>query len=169
MRQPINSAWDTTLPPDTPDASIIMMTASPFASGVARTASHLYRRVAVESQIDSHTDAHRLVAMLFDGLFEAIAQARGAIRSGDIAVKCHALTRAAAIIEEGLRASLDLRNGGPLARDLHQLYAYVTLRLTQANLSSDEATLDECARLMQPLADAWTSIAPVTSSADRVS
>jgi flagellar protein FliS len=34
----------------------------------------------------------------------------------------------------------------------------VSLRLTQANLKSDEAALDECARLMQPLADAWAAI-----------
>jgi len=45
-----------------------------------------------------------------------------------------------------------------LARDLHQLYAYVSLRLTQANLKSDEGALDECLKLMQPLADAWASI-----------
>lgn len=142
-----------------------MMTASPFATRPANPASHMYRQVALESQIGGHADAHRLVGMLFDGLFESIAQARGAIRSGDTAVKCRALSRAAAIVEEGLRAALDLRSGGALARDLHELYAYVTMRLTRANLSSDEAALDECARLMQPLADAWTSIAPLNKPA----
>ncbi len=94
----------------------------------------MYHQVAVESQIGGHAGAHRLVSMLFDGLFESIAQARGAMRSGDVTTKGRALTRAAAIIEEGLRAALDLHNGGVLARDLHELYAYVTLRLTQANL-----------------------------------
>ncbi|MGL6109280.1 MAG: flagellar export chaperone FliS [Rubrivivax sp.] len=141
-----------------------MMTASPFASGSTRAAGHLYRKVAVESQIDGNAGSHRLVAMLFEGLFESIAQARGAIRAGDTATKCRALTRAAAIIEEGLRAALDLRHGGQLARDLHELYAYVTLRLTWANLHSDEAVLDECVNLMQPLADAWASINPDTAT-----
>jgi flagellar secretion chaperone FliS len=153
------------VPPDTPDTTTVMMTASPFTSGRAYPAGRMYRQVAVESQIDGHADAHRLVAMLFDGLFESIAQARGAMRSGDTAGKCRALTRAAAIVEEGLRAALDLRHGGALARDLHELYAYVTLRLTRANLSSDERALDECASLMQPLAEAWASIAPATASA----
>lgn len=135
-----------------------MMTASPFATGTRRAPGQMYRQVAVESQIGGHAGAHRLVSMLFDGLFEAIAQARGAMRSGDVATKGRALTRAAAIIEEGLRAALDLRNGGALARDLHELYAYVSLRLTHANLKSDEAALDECVKLMQPLAEAWASI-----------
>jgi flagellar protein FliS len=142
-----------------------MMTASPFATGPAYRAGHMYHQVAVESQIGGHAGAHRLVSMLFDGLFESIAQARGAMRSGDVTTKGRALTRAAAIIEEGLRAALDLHNGGVLARDLHELYAYVTLRLTQANLKSDEGALDECVRLMQPLAEAWASITPDTTQA----
>ena len=135
-----------------------MMTASPFSASPSRAAGQLYRQVAVGSQIGGVVDSHHLVTLLFDGLFEAIAQARGAIRSRDVAAKGKALTRAAAIVEEGLRAALDLRQGGPLARDLHELYAYVTLRLTQANLRSDEAALDECVRLMQPVAEAWASI-----------
>lgn len=137
-----------------------MMTASPFAASPSRAAGQLYRQVAVGSQLGGVVDSHHLVTLLFDGLFEAIAQGRGAIRSGDVAAKGQALTRAAAIVEEGLCAALDLRQGGPLARDLHELYAYVTMRLTKANLSSDEAALDECVRLMQPVAEAWASIRP---------
>jgi len=135
-----------------------MMTASPFSASPSRATGQLYRQVAVGSHLGSEVDSHHLVTLLFDGLFEAIAQARGAIRNRDVAAKGKALTRAAAIVEEGLRAALDLRQGGPLARDLHELYAYVTLRLTQANLKSDEGALDECVRLMQPVAEAWASI-----------
>ncbi len=42
---------------------------------------------------------------------------------------------------------------------LSALYAYITQRLTQANLHTAAALLDECRDLMQPLRDAWTSIA----------
>ena len=52
------------------------------------------------------------------------------------------------------------RGGGPLAADLADLYAYVTLRLTHANLRNDPQALDECLALMQPLREAWASIAP---------
>jgi flagellar protein FliS len=41
-----------------------------------------------------------------------------------------AIGRAVRIVEEGLRAGLDLRAGGSLARDLHELYGYLTMRLT---------------------------------------
>lgn len=142
-----------------------MFASSPFANGTPRPAARLYRQVAVESQLAGDADAHRLVAMLFDGLFEAIAQARGAMRSGDVATKCDALRRASAIVEEGLRAALDLRGGGSLAQDLSDLYRYVSLRLTTANLRSDEGQLDEVCRLMQPLREAWASIAPAARAA----
>jgi flagellin-specific chaperone FliS len=35
---------------------------------------------------------------------------------------------------QGLRAGLDLKAGGSLARDLDDLYAYLAMRLTLANL-----------------------------------
>ena len=38
----------------------------------------------------------------------------------------------------------------PLAQDLDDLYGYLTMRLTLANLRHDEAILDECQRLMNP-------------------
>ena len=62
--------------------------------------------------------------------------------------------------EEGLRAGLDLNAGGTLARDLDELYTYLTMRLTLAHIRNDEAMLDECQRLIQPLREAWQSIGP---------
>jgi flagellar protein FliS len=82
------------------------------------------------------------------------------MRNGDIATKNRALGKAVRIVEEGLRASLDLNAGGKLARDLHELYGYVALRLTRANLRNDEKALEECAGLLQPLREAWTAIQP---------
>jgi flagellar protein FliS len=100
-----------------------------------RSAGLLYRQVAVESQIGGDADPHRLVEMLFDGVKDAIVQARGAIHAGDPVAK-------------------------GLAQDLHNLYGYVTTRLTQANLKSDEGALDECASLIAPLREAWAQIRP---------
>lgn len=136
---------------------------TPATSGNRRgIASSLYQQVGVETRL---TDAspHQLVAMLFDGWFEAVARARGAMRSGDIAAKGMAIGRAVRILDEGLRAGLDLRSGGRLARDLGDLYAYLTMRLTTANLRNDEAMLDECQRLLRPIHEAWLSIAPVAT------
>jgi flagellar protein FliS len=138
---------------------------SPFSSP-QRHASALYRRVGVETDLAS-ASAHRMVAMLFDGLLECLARASGAIQSGDLAAKGAAIGRAVRIVEEGLKAGLDLREGGRLAADLSDLYAYIELRLTQANLRSDLQALDECRSLVQPLRDAWASIGPEVQAGGR--
>jgi flagellar protein FliS len=137
------------------------MFANTFSGRPSRPAlrSDLYQQVSVETRLTGATP-HQLVAMLFDGWMEAVAQARGAMRNGELAGKGHAIGRAVRIIDEGLRAGLDLQAGGTLARDLHELYGYLTMRLTTANLHNDEAALDECQRLMRPLQEAWAAIAP---------
>ena len=68
--------------------------------------------------------------------------------------------RAIAIVDEGLRGSLDLSHGGELARNLMDLYTYVVTRLTQANAKADSAIVDECQRLVAPVRDAWITIKP---------
>jgi flagellar protein FliS len=134
-----------------------MYASHPFAARSAPSAQ-MYSRVGVETGV-SDASPHKLVAMLFDGFSESIVRAKAALAAGNIELKGAEIGRAVRIVEEGLKASLDL-GAGALAADLADLYAYITLRLTQANLKNDGAALDECRRLMQPLHEAWTSIAP---------
>jgi flagellar protein FliS len=131
-----------------------------------RSSVGAYQQVGVETGI-SGASPHKLVAMLFDGYMAAIADAKGGIRAKDVERKTRAITRAVRIIDEGLRSALNVEAGGQLAADLRDLYAYVSLRLTQANLRSDEAMLDECQTLIEPLRSAWTAIAPQVTTAAR--
>jgi flagellar protein FliS len=129
-----------------------------------RSGASAYHLMGVETGIASATP-HQLVAMLFDAFAESLLQARGAIRSGQIEQRGRCLARASRILNEGLRGGLNLREGGTLAADLNDLYAYVSQRLTQANVRGDEAALNECQQLIQPLREAWASIG---ASADAV-
>ncbi len=127
-------------------------------------ATGLYQTVQVDTGV-ANASPHQLVALLFEGFIGACAQARGAMLAGNLAVKGRAIGRAVRIVEEGLRAGLNLHDGGALARDLHELYGYITLRLTHANLHNDEPAIAECQRLVQPLLEAWKSIGPQAESA----
>ncbi|HET6317862.1 MAG TPA: flagellar export chaperone FliS [Chloroflexota bacterium] len=118
-----------------------------------------YAQVGIETGVHG-ASPHQLVQMLFDGLLESLAQARGAIVAGDLPARGRALRRAIAIVDEGLRGALDLERGGELAGNLQELYGYVVMRLTQAHATSDPALLDECQRLIQPLREAWNAIKP---------
>jgi flagellar protein FliS len=123
-----------------------------------------YRKVGVETGVAA-ASPHELVTMLFDGFNSAIAEARNALARGDVEAKCKALGRALRIVDEGLKAPLDAA-GGSLTEKLSSLYGYVSLRLTQANLSNDDATLEECVRLMEPLRSAWLAIGPAANAAN---
>ena len=137
-----------------------MFTSShPSAFGRARGFANAYAQVGAETSVNA-ASAHQLIALLFDGFVEAVALARGAMRNGLIETKGKAIGRAARIVEEGLQAGLNLEAGGKLAEDLSALYAYVTIRLTIANLRNDETALEECVRLINPLREAWISIGP---------
>ena len=137
-------------------------TAAPINTPTAFT--NAYRQVGVQTGVAS-ASPHQLVQMLLDACQDSLAQARGAIAAGDIPAKGRAIGRAARIVEEGLKACLDLDAGGLLAADLNALYAYIGVRLTHANLSNDVATLEECGRLLEPVRLAWVAIGPQMTAA----
>jgi flagellar protein FliS len=116
-----------------------------------------YHHVGVQTMVSTATP-HALVAMLFDGFVVAVHRARGAMRNQDVEAKCQAISHAVRIIDEGLKSALDAKAGGKLATDLADLYAYICVRLMQGSLRNDEAALEECLSLIQPLREAWAAI-----------
>ena len=125
----------------------------------SRQLASTYARVGVETSVAT-ASPHKLVTLLFDGFADALVLARAGLRDGNIEQKCLALNRATRIIDEGLKAGLNLREGGPLADNLQALYSYVSMRLVYANLHNDLAALEECQRLIEPLREAWAAIRP---------
>lgn len=133
----------------------------------AHNAAHAYADVGVETGAMS-ASPHQLIVMLFDGTHAALKKAEWAIEQEDVALKGQALTKAIDIIESGLRAALDLENGGELAADLDALYEYMTRTLVRANLNSDATLVAEVDALVDTIGSAWKQIGSETlaSAAD---
>jgi flagellar secretion chaperone FliS len=129
---------------------------SMFTSVSSRSAA-AYKRVGLETSIDE-ADPHQLVNMLFDGLIQAVGMARMAMARGDIASKGEQIIKAVRILDEGLKPALNLKQGGEIAANLNDLYAYCVMRLTQANLRNDDAALGDVLRVIEPLAQGWKQI-----------
>ncbi len=129
--------------------------ANPFSN--PHRAAQAYARVGVETGV-AGANPHRLVLMLFDGALKSLSEARGHMQRREIPAKGAALSRAIQIIEEGLSASLNDPEGGGLAEQLKELYAYMTRRIVFANLKSDPRVLEEVATLLRELRGAWDSI-----------
>jgi flagellar protein FliS len=130
-----------------------------FTSVNTRAAS-AYKRVAVETGVQG-ADPHQLVGLLYDALLQSMNQARGAIERGEVEAKGAALGKAVRILEEGLKAGLNLREGGELAHNLKGLYEFSVARLTQANLRNDSAAVAEVVELIEPLSQSWQQIRSV--------
>jgi flagellar secretion chaperone FliS len=136
---------------------------SPFSPRNQRP-SNLYSRIGLETEVHD-ASPHRLIVMLFDGLFDSLAKAEGALAHGQREIKALALSKAVRILDEGLKAGLDVEQGGALAVQLRELYGYASLRLTQANLRDDVAALQEVRTLLTPVREAWSQITPSTAAA----
>lgn len=102
-------------------------------------------------------DSTKLILMLFDGLMESLAAARGHIEHGNTQEKGKALARAGRIVI-GLQGALDFSQGGDLARNLDDLYGYVTRRIVHINASNDLEALEEVRGLMFDIRDAWANL-----------
>ena len=115
-----------------------------------------YNAVQVATGVAT-ADNVKLILMLFDGLLESMASTRGHITHGNIAEKAKAIARCNRIIM-GLQTSLDFEQGGDLARNLNDLYGYVTRRLVHVNANNDLAVLDEVRGLMAEIREAWSNL-----------
>ena len=102
-----------------------------------------------------------------DALLQSLGAAKLCLQAGDIAGKGKAIVRGVRLIEEGLKAGLNVEQGGELATNLRGLYDYCVVVLTEANLRNDVAKIDEVTRLIQPIAQAWNEIKSQVSGASQ--
>lgn len=124
-----------------------------------RKAINAYGKQDLKAQVEA-ASPHRLILMLFDGAIKSCHLAKVHMANGAIPDKGMAISKAIAIIQEGLRLSLDKEAGGDLAENLDALYEYMGQRLLQANLRNDQAILDEVLELLSGLRDSWSQIDP---------
>jgi flagellar protein FliS len=123
-----------------------------------------YRDIGAGTAVDG-ASPHHLVSLLYGALADRIHAARGSLARGDVPAKAIAISSAVRIVEEGLAAPLNLKDGGEIAARLADLYDYLVRRLTLANLRNDDAALDECARLVKTLREGWDGIADSAKAA----
>ena len=141
--------------------------------GSSRNGANAYASVSMETGV-AMASPHHLIVMLFDGALLSIAVALKEMKAGNIAAKSKAISKAIAIVDEGLRASLNKEAGGEIAQSLNALYEYIRNRLLQGNLKNDPDAITEAQQLLGELRGAWVQIdpdkpAPAATAANQVS
>lgn len=99
-------------------------------------------------------DPVKLVSLLFRGANEAVAAARRHLRNGQILERSARIVQAHEIVQ-ALSRSLDHDAGGEVSHNLAALYAYIQMRLLEANTSQTDSPLSEAENLLALLAEAW--------------
>lgn len=122
-----------------------------------------YQKVGLESAVLS-ASPHQLVVMLFDGAHSALVRARLFLEQDNIPAKGEALSKAINIIDNGLKAGLNMEVDSDLPKNLAALYDYMVRRLMHANLRNDEEAIVEVEVLLNNIADAWKQIGPNATS-----
>lgn len=124
---------------------------------INRKAAQAYAQIGLETSVAA-ASPERLVVLLYDGAIGAIGEASAHLAARSIAGKGAAISRAVAIIDQGLRASIDMARGGKIAEQLASLYGYMCRRLLTANIANEQAGFDEVVALLKELREAWMAI-----------
>ena len=98
----------------------------------------------------------QLVVMLYDGAGRFLRQAEGSMIDGSWLQASEKLSRAEAIIDE-LLATLDL-DAGEVADRLQSIYVFCKTRLIEARIERDAVRVDQVARLLSELREAWSQV-----------
>jgi flagellar biosynthetic protein FliS len=112
------------------------MPANPFL------ASRAYASTGLETAI-ADASPEQLILMLHDGLLESLHRARLAMAEGRVAEKGEAVSKALAILTEGLMPALDPERGGDIAANLAALYEYM---ITRGAAARERTAAVGCAR-----------------------
>lgn len=115
-----------------------------------------YARLGLRTDVET-ASPHRLILLLIDGAIDKVRIARLAMQRSNIAEKGSNISWAISIVD-GLRASLNIDQGGDLAVQLDLLYDYMTRTLAEANLRDDRAKLDEVEMLLNEIRSGWKGI-----------
>jgi flagellar protein FliS len=123
----------------------------------ASAALKQYHSVNISAQV-AEASPHRLIQMLMEGGLSKLAQARGAMERGQLAIKGELIGHAISIVG-GLRDGLDLAQGGEVASNLDRLYEYMGARLLEANRTVSLVILDEVTGMLREIKSSWDAIA----------
>jgi len=111
-----------------------------------------YRRIEAESR-----SPMELVVMLYDGAIRFVGEARAAIARGDVRARTDATRRALDIVSE-LHMTLNVKEGGDIARELDRLYMYIKEKLL-AVTRGDALAAEEIHKLLGTLREGFSRAA----------
>lgn len=114
-----------------------------------KSAYQKYKTTSIQS-----ASREKLLLMMYEGAIRFVKKAILAAEQKRIAERGVNIGRAYDVILE-LNNTLDHKVGGEIAKNLEQLYMYLTDQLTQANITGDPQYLRNCLKILETLYEGW--------------
>jgi len=114
-----------------------------------KSAAQKYKQTSVQS-----ASREKILLMLYEAAIRFMKQALLAIDRKDIADRGQNIGRAFDIINE-LNNTLNHEAGGDIAKNLEQLYMFVTEQLTKANATGQRKPLEDALKVIETLYSGW--------------
>ena len=102
-------------------------------------------------------DQNKLIIMLYDGAIKNASFAVEHMKSGEIEKVHNCLIKAKNIVTE-LMATLNMEQGGDIAKNLQSLYSYMFSQLIEANMEKKIEPIIVVIDLLKELRAAWVQI-----------
>jgi flagellar protein FliS len=112
-----------------------------------------YTQAYQKAQVNT-VDQRKLIVMLYDGAIRFLTLAVDKLNAGDQYEAHNNLIRGKSIIAE-LLASLNMEQGGDIAKNLQRLYSYMFNELIDANLNKDPKRITHVLHLLRELRVGW--------------
>jgi flagellar secretion chaperone FliS len=111
-----------------------------------------YRKTTIETagKLD-------LVIMCYEKSILFLTQAKEHFKEKEFEKKAYKFQKALGIINE-LQRSLNMEQGGEIARNLDSLYSHITKRLLTGDIRKDLTAYDESIHILNELMEAWQAI-----------
>lgn len=114
-----------------------------------KSAAQKYKQTSVQS-----ATPEKILLMLYEGAIRFTKQAMTAIDNKDIAGRGMNIGRAFDIILE-LNNTLNHEKGGEIAKNLEQLYMFITEQLTKSNATGQRKPLEDALKILETLYSGW--------------
>ena len=103
-------------------------------------------------------DSSQLIVLVYERLFDHLKIGKKELENGRYAIE--SLTTAHDLIQQGLVACIDYKEGGDIAQSLGAIYEWSLREIINARVTKSPEKIQEVLDVLTPLYEAWVSLAP---------
>ena len=100
----------------------------------------------------------QLIVLVYERLFDHLKIGKKELESGRYGIE--SFTKAHDLIQQGLVACIDYKEGGDIAQSLGAIYEWALREIINARVAKSPEKVQEILDVLTPLYEAWISLAP---------